>query len=194
MNIRKSELERITKETNIFVSLSLDEIAPPQIQTSVPFLTHMLEQLAFHGKIGLIVRAAGDTDIDDHHLVEDLGITLGQVLDKALGERIGLTRYGSQRLPMDETLIEADIDLSTRIYLHYDLPVGTARLGTFDPQLFKEFWRALATNARLNLHLSYIRGENVHHIVEASFKAFARALQKASRVQGTEISSTKGML
>jgi imidazoleglycerol-phosphate dehydratase len=155
----------------------------------------MLEQFARHGMFGLEIKAKGDTEIDDHHIIEDTGIVLGLAFKEALGERKGITRYGSARVPMDETLIEADIDLVTRPFLVYELKPGREWIGNFDTSLPLEFWRAFVNNCGLNLHITQIRGENAHHIIEASFKSVAIALNKASRIISYDaIPSTKGVL
>ncbi|MDX1918553.1 MAG: imidazoleglycerol-phosphate dehydratase HisB [Candidatus Caenarcaniphilales bacterium] len=195
---RQATHSRQTKETKIEVSIDLDKFTSYQIETEVPFLSHMLEQFSRHGLFDLKVKASGDKAIDDHHQVEDTGIVLGLAFKEALGERKQITRYASARVPMDDTLIEADIDLTTRPYLYYDLKPPQARIGEFDTSLALEFWRAFVMSCGLNLHISQVRGQNSHHILEASFKAVALALRQAVKIDpalpsGTP-TSTKGML
>ncbi len=156
----------------------------------------MVDQLGRHGGFDLELTATGDLQVDAHHTVEDVGIALGECLREALGDKAGVRRFASMSLPLDEALVEVALDLSGRPYLHYDVEPGSEPLGTppFDPQLAEEFWRAFATSALLTLHLELKRGKNSHHILEASFKAVARALRDAVRVEGTGVPSTKGML
>ncbi len=156
----------------------------------------MVDQLGRHGGFDLELTASGDLQVDAHHTVEDVGIALGECLREALGDKAGVRRFASMSLPLDEALVEVALDLSGRPYLHYDIDPGTEPLGTppFDPQLAEEFWRAFATSALMTLHLDLRRGKNSHHILEASFKAVARALRDAVRVEGTGVPSTKGML
>jgi len=179
---RRARVERRTKETQIVVALTVpgDDPQPARITTPVPFLSHMLEALAKHGAMGLEVEAAGDVEIDDHHTVEDVGLTLGMALDEALGQRRGISRYGHFSLAMDETLVDCALDLGGRPYLVYDLPVLAGRwVGRFDCELVKEFFQALVVQSRMNLHLHLRAGGNVHHVIEAAFKGFARALRMA---------------
>ena len=195
---RRSTVERNTSETQIRVELTLpdDAPAPARIQTPVPFLSHMLEALAKHSAMALTVVAEGDTHIDDHHTVEDTGLVLGKALDEALGDRTGITRFGHFSLVMDETLVDCALDLGGRPYLVFELPVISGRwVGNFDCDLVKEFFGALVVQARMNLHLHLRAGGNVHHVVEASFKAFARALRMAcARDAVGGIPSTKGVV
>jgi imidazoleglycerol-phosphate dehydratase len=199
---RSAERRRETRETNVQVSLDLDRLptepADTLISTSVPFLDHLLSGFARHGRFTLRISATGDTHIDDHHTVEDVGITLGQTLLAALGERRGIVRFGTAYAPMDEALARAVFDISGRPFLVYE--PGTValpeRVGTFDTQLVEEFWRGFATEARLALHLDLLRGRNAHHILEALFKAAGLALHAATRLHpgdGT-VPSTKGVL
>jgi imidazoleglycerol-phosphate dehydratase len=179
---RRGVVERATRETRIAVDLTLpdDAPAPARIRTPVPFLSHMLEAVAKHGAMGLVVDADGDTEIDDHHTVEDTGLVFGAALDQALGDRAGIHRFGHFTLCMDETLVECALDLGGRPYLVYELPVLAGRwVGSFDAELVKEFFTAVAVQGRMNLHLHLRAGGNVHHVIEASFKAFARALRMA---------------
>lgn len=198
---RVAERQRVTRETDVFVRLDLDAgslATPGAIATSVPFLDHLLSGLARHGRLALTIAASGDTEIDDHHTVEDVGLTLGQTLLAALGERRGIARFGYAYAPMDEALARAVVDISGRPYLGYEVGAVTLpeRVGHFDTQLVEEFWRAFTTEARLTLHLDLIRGRNAHHIFEAMFKAAGLALATATRVidAGGDAPSTKGML
>lgn len=199
---RTAERERVTRETDIAIALNLDSLpadpAMSEITTGVPFLDHMLDAFARHGRFTLAVRATGDIRIDDHHTVEDVGLVLGQTFLAALGERRGIARFGYAYAPMDESLARAVVDISGRPYLVF-MPGTvnlTARLGTFDPVLVEEFWRAFTTEARLALHLDILRGVNSHHAIEAVFKAAGLALRAATRVdsQDDRVPSTKGML
>lgn len=197
---RRAEVERDTRETQIRVALALPGDAPaaPRIDTPVPFLSHMLEALGRHGAMDLEVVAKGDTEIDDHHTVEDVGLVLGAALDQALGDRKGIFRYGHFSLAMDETLVDVALDLGGRPYLVYDLPAIDGKwIGRFDCDLVREFYQALAVQARMNLHIHLRAGGNAHHVVEASFKGLARALRMACAVDpamaGT-VPSTKGAI
>lgn len=198
---RVAERRRVTRETDVYVRLDLDAgplATPDAIATSVPFLDHLLSGLARHGRLALTIAASGDTEIDDHHTVEDVGLTLGQTLLAALSERRGIARFGYAYAPMDEALARAVVDISGRPYLGYEVGAVTLpeRVGRFDTQLVEEFWRAFATEARLTLHLDVIRGRNAHHIFEALFKAAGLALATATHVidAGGDAPSTKGML
>jgi imidazoleglycerol-phosphate dehydratase len=198
-NPRTARIERKTKETQITVELSLPEdlAGAYRIATPVPFLSHMLEALAKHSALGLVVEAQGDVEIDGHHTVEDTGLVLGAALDRALGDRSGICRYGCFSLAMDETLVDCAIDLGGRPYLVYDLPAITGKwIGTFDCDLVREFFQAVAVQARMNLHLHLRSGGNAHHVVEAAFKAFARALRVAVARDPASggVPSTKGSL
>lgn len=194
---RAAQKARATKETTIDISLELDGSGAVSVTTGIPFFDHMLAQLGKHGGMDLSIVAKGDLEIDAHHTVEDTGIIVGEALRQALGDKRGVRRFASIRVPLDEAVIEAVLDLSGRPYLHYDIdPPGVKVLGDppFDPQLMEEFWRALVTSAGITLHLTLVRGRNTHHIIEASVKAAARALRDAVRVEGTELPSTKGTL
>lgn len=195
---RTARVERNTRETQIVVDVTLPDDAPrpASIDTPVPFLSHMLEALAKHGAMGLDVQARGDVEIDAHHTVEDVGLVLGSALDQALGERRGIHRFGHFSLAMDETLVDCALDLGGRPYLVFDLPVIAGRtVGTFDCDLVREFFQALVVQARMNLHLHLRAGGNVHHVVEASFKAFARALRMACAADpAMGLPSTKGAI
>jgi imidazoleglycerol-phosphate dehydratase len=193
---RTAVLERKTSETQIRVEIDLDGSGKHDIRTPVPFLTHMVEQLSRHGLFDLTVDAEGDVEIDGHHTTEDLGITIGRAFASALGDKKGIRRYGSATLPMDEALVTCALDLSGRTYFVWKVPLPKAKLGTFDTELAEVFFEGFARGAQCNLHLVLHAGENLHHIIEISFKAFARALRDASerdpRVSG--VPSTKGML
>lgn len=195
---RRARVERNTKETRITVSLTLpdDAPAPARINTPVPFLSHMLEAVAKHGSLALEVDAEGDIEIDAHHTVEDTGLVLGTAIDQALGDRSGIQRFGHFALAMDDTMVDCALDLGGRPYLVFDLPVIAGRwVGTFDCDLVKEFFQALVVQARMNLHLHLRAGGNVHHVVEASFKAFARALRMACAPDPSAgVPSTKGVV
>ena len=193
---RKSEITRTTKETNIAVELDLDGTGNTSICTQVPFFDHMLDAFGRHGLLDLTVRCEGDVEVDAHHTVEDCGIVLGKALNQAIGQKKGIVRYGSSLLPMDETLVMAALDFSGRGGCYWDVPVPAQRVGSFDTELAQEFFIAFAANAGVTLHVRTVTGENSHHIIEASFKALARALRQAvesdPRVSG--IPSTKGSL
>lgn len=195
--MRKAHIKRKSKETSVTVEINLDGTGQGTIDTGVPFFDHMLEQLRKHSFIDLSVKTKGDYHIDDHHSVEDTGIALGQAIKEALGERKGIRRYASARVVMDEALISCDIDLGTRPYLVYDVPIDKERVGNFAIELCIEFWRALVNNTGMVVHFHKITGVNSHHIIEASFKAFALALDQAksidSRIAG-EIRTTKGII
>jgi imidazoleglycerol-phosphate dehydratase len=193
---RKVSVERVTKETQIKLSLNVDGTGDAKICTSVPFLDHMLNLFARHGLFDLEVEANGDIDIDFHHTVEDIGIVLGDAFRQALGDKKGIRRYGDATVPMDETLANAVVDLSGRPYLVYQVNLPKVKIGEFDVELVREFFTAFVNNSAMNLHVRLIFGDNVHHIVEACFKAFARAMDEATqldeRIKG--VMSTKGTL
>jgi len=193
---RRARVTRSTKETDVSVELNVDGRGRAEADTGVPFLNHMLDILARHGFCDLSVRARGDLDVDQHHTVEDVGLTLGQALREALGEKIGIRRFGDAACPLDEALVTAVVDLSGRPYLAYNLRIKQARVGTFDTELVHDFFLALTNQVGMNLHLNQVQGRNPHHIIEAAFKAFARALDAAKqvdpRVEG--VPSTKGSL
>jgi imidazoleglycerol-phosphate dehydratase len=193
---RTAVVERVTKETRIRLSLGLDGTGEAKVCTSVPFLDHMLDLFARHGLFDLQVEAQGDIDIDFHHTVEDVGIVLGEALKRALGGKEGIRRYGQATVPMDETLASAAIDLSGRPYLCYNVSLPKVKIGDFDVELVREFFQAFANTGGLNLHVNLLYGENVHHMVEACFKAFARALDEATRIDDriSGVLSTKGKL
>lgn len=196
MSARQAVIERETAETKIRLVLDLDGEGRVQVATGVPFLDHMLTLLARHGLFDLEVAATGDLDVDLHHTVEDVGICLGIAIARAVGDKKGIARYGSFTLPMDEVLMMASLDLSGRGFFVEDLSIDGRWIGTFDAELAREFFQAVAANAAMNLHFHQIRGGNAHHVVEAAFKAFGRALDAATRhdprVHG--VPSTKGVL
>jgi len=193
---RVATRSRVTKETAIEVRLDIDGSGVAQVETGLPFFNHMVDQLAKHGGFDLTLSARGDLDVDAHHTVEDVGIALGECLRDALGDKVGVRRFASVLLPLDEALIEVALDLSGRPFLAYDVEPGPEPLGSppFDPQLAEEFWRAFVTSGALTLHLRMLSGKNPHHILEASFKGVARALRDAVRVEGSSVPSTKGTL
>jgi imidazoleglycerol-phosphate dehydratase len=177
---RKSSIVRKTAETDIELQLDLDGSGKNELHSGVPFLDHMLTLLSVHGFFDLFLKADGDTEVDDHHTVEDIGICFGQAIARALGDKSGIARYGSCYLPMDETLVRVVIDISNRPFLHYEAHVVEQKLGTFDTALAKEFFRAVCQHAGLTLHVDLLHGENGHHIIEAIFKGFGRALNEAT--------------
>ena len=195
--MRQSEISRKTGETDVQIRLDLDGTGEYTIDTGVGFLNHMLELFARHGRFNLQVTCKGDTWVDDHHSTEDIGIALGQAFDKALGDRKGITRYGSMLLPMDESLIESAVDISGRGMLAYGLDIPTEKVGTFDTELVEDFFQAFAQNARCTLHIRQLAGRNSHHIIEGAFKSVARSLRAAVKIDpetAGEIPSTKGVL
>jgi imidazoleglycerol-phosphate dehydratase len=193
---REAEVRRETKETDVRVRIALDGSGESNVSTGVAFLDHMLELFARHGLFDLEVECRGDLHIDDHHSVEDVAITLGQALSRALGDKKGIARYGSAYVPMDEALCRSVVDLSGRFYLVYNVETRRQMIGNFSVELAEHFWRSLAEAARCNLHIDCLRGRNTHHILEGTFKATARALRQAvgldPRVSG--VPSTKGVL
>ena len=195
--MRQSEIKRKTGETDVRVVLELDGTGIYEIDTGVGFLNHMLELFAKHGRFNLTVTCKGDTQVDDHHSTEDIGIALGMAFDQALGDKKGICRYGSMLLPMDEALIRSAVDLSGRGMLVYDVDVPAEKVGTFDTELAEDFFRAFAMNARCTLHVSKLEGKNSHHILEGVFKSVARSLRAAVRIDpeaAEELPSTKGVL
>ncbi len=193
---RQARTERETRETKITVELELDGTGQSHVQTPLPFLNHMLDQIARHGSFDLRVEAVGDVEIDGHHTTEDVGIVLGQALRAALGDHAGIQRYGSATLPMDEAMVTVALDLSGRAFFVWNVPIPKAKLGSFDSELVEVFFEAVARAAQINLHMQLHYGHNLHHIIEISFKAFARALRIATRLdpQNGGIPSTKGVL
>ena len=193
--MRTSDITRNTAETKIQVTLNLDGTGKADIDTGVGFLNHMLTLFAAHGKFDLTVKCAGDVEVDDHHSVEDIGICLGQAFQAALGDKRGITRYGSFLLPMDEALILSAVDISGRSCLCYGLDIPTEKIGTFDTELVEEFFLGFTRNCPMSLHLRQLAGTNSHHIVEGTFKSVGRALKAAVALDGSnEIPSTKGVL
>ena len=193
---RAAIVERITKETSIRVHLELDGTGKSDVNTPIPFLSHMVEQIARHGLIDLSIRAEGDTEIDGHHTTEDLGIVLGDALRQALGDSSGIRRYGSATLPMDEARASVSLDLSGRPFFVWQVPLPKAKMGVWDSELAEVFFEAVARTARMNLHITLESGHNLHHCVEICFKAFARALRSAVELDSRQsgIPSTKGKL
>lgn len=193
---RTATIERITNETKIRLELGIDGSGQARICTSVPFLDHMLNLFARHGLFNLSVEASGDIDIDFHHTVEDIGIVLGAAFKEALGDKQGICRYGHAVVPMDETLASVTVDISGRPYMVYNVPLPKVKIGEFDVELAREFFQAVANQCGLNLHVNLQYGDNLHHIIEACFKAFGRAMDAATRmdprVEG--VMSTKGVL
>jgi imidazoleglycerol-phosphate dehydratase len=191
---RGAELHRVTKETTIDLRLVVDGSGNASASTGIPFFDHMLEQLGKHGGFDLDVKATGDLEVDLHHTVEDVGIVLGTALKEALGDKAGVRRFASALVPLDEALVLVALDLSGRPFLVYEIDPVSEWIGTFDPQLCEEFWRAFAFGAGITLHLRKVSGVNGHHIIEASFKGVARALRDAVRIEGSGVPSTKGTL
>jgi imidazoleglycerol-phosphate dehydratase len=191
---RSSQQHRKTKETTIELSLEVDGTGAASASTGIPFFNHMLEQLGKHGGFDLQIDATGDLEIDLHHTVEDVGIVLGTALKEALGDKAGVRRFASSLVPLDEALVQVALDLSGRPFLVYEVDPVSEWIGTFDPQLAEEFWRAFAFGAWITLHVRSLSGRNGHHIIEASFKGVARALRDAVSIEGTSVPSTKGML
>ena len=197
MAARIAKVSRVTKETNIELELNLDGTGIAEVDTGIAFFDHMLISFAKHGLFDLRLKAIGDIIVDSHHTIEDTGIVLGQAIAKAVGDKVGLKRYGSFMLPMDETLVLSAIDLSGRPYLVYDLDLTVPQVGYLDTEMVKEFFYAVSYAAGMNLHIKQIHGSNNHHIIEAAFKAFAKALDMATmkdiRLEG-QLLSTKGSL
>jgi imidazoleglycerol-phosphate dehydratase len=194
--VREAQVQRKTRETDVRVKLNLDSDGHSRISTGLPFLDHMLELFSKHGLFNLEVSCKGDLEIDDHHSVEDIAITLGQALTEALGNKAGIKRYGEAIVPMDEALCRSVIDLSGRFYLVYEVQTRRQKIGNFSVELAEHFWRSFAETAKFNLHIDCLRGRNTHHILEGTFKATARALRQAverdARIAG--VLSTKGTL
>lgn len=191
---RRATRHRKTNETEIRVELCVDGSGTASASTGIPFLDHMLEQLGKHGGFDLDLVATGDLEVDTHHTVEDVGIVLGGALAEALGDKVGVRRFASGLFPLDEALVEVALDLSGRPFLVYEIDPVAEWIGTFDPQLTEEFWRAFAFAAGITLHLRSRSGRNGHHVIEASFKGVARCLRDAVRVEGGGVPSTKGAL
>jgi imidazoleglycerol-phosphate dehydratase len=194
--VRTAEVNRKTRETDIRLALGIDGSGMSEVQTGVGFLDHMLELFARHSLMDLTVSCEGDRQVDDHHTTEDVGICLGQALDRALGDRSGIRRYGHAILPMDETLVTCAVDLSGRSFWVWNAPMPAPKIGTFDSELIADFWQAFTVQARLNLHVLLHYGRNTHHVSEAIFKGLARALRSACEPdpRGKGVPSTKGVL
>jgi len=195
--MRTAQISRTTAETAITLSLNLDGSGTSEIQSGIGFLDHMLTLFAKHGRFDLTLSCKGDTNVDDHHSAEDIGIALGEAFSAALGDKRGIVRYGSEILPMDESLVLCAVDLSGRSCLRYNAQIPSQKIGTFDTELIQEFFLAFTRKAGLTLHLRQLDGENSHHIAEAMFKAFGRALSQAVKIDpiyADEIPSTKGVL
>ncbi len=196
-NQRSGEIRRKTKETDVFVRINLDGTGICEVNTGIPFLDHMLQQISSHGLFDLEVKANGDLHVDDHHTNEDVGISLGQALAKALGNKSGINRFGQFVAPLDEALIQIVLDCSGRPHLNYDLEIPVQKVGSYDTELVREFFSAIVNNCGLTLHIRQISGDNGHHIIEACFKSFARALRMAVEIDPRrkgEIPSSKGVL
>jgi len=191
--MRRASLSRKTKETDIKIDFNLDGTGKNDVDTSIGFLDHMFELFAFHGGFDIKIEAKGDIHVDFHHLIEDLGIVLGKCIDKALGERKGVKRYGFASIPMDEALAQVSLDLVGRAFLVYNVPFK-GYIKDVDINLFEEFFRAVVNNAKITLHVNVPYGKDLHHVVEAIFKAFAKALNDASKIIGENLPSTKGLL
>ena len=197
MSMRSAKQRRTTSETDIEIMVLLGGSGDVDVATGVPFFDHMLNQLGRHGGLDLMVQATGDLEIDHHHTIEDTGILLGEVFAEALGDKAGVRRFASARVPLDEALVDVALDLSGRPFLVYEVELPGEQILSdppFDPQLCEEFWRAFVTAAGITLHVTSVRGRNTHHIIEASFKAVARALRDAVAIEGRGVPSTKGRL
>jgi imidazoleglycerol-phosphate dehydratase len=194
---RIASVHRTTGETDVHVTINLDGTGICKVSTGIPFLDHMLHQIASHGLFDLDIQAQGDWEIDDHHTNEDVGITLGQALFQALGNKKGIVRFGNFLAPLDEALVQVALDFSGRPHLSYGLEIPTQRVGTYDTQLVREFFVALVNHSQMTLHIRQLDGINSHHIIEATFKAFARAMRIAVEIdprRGSTIPSSKGLL
>ncbi len=194
MSERVAEIQRHTGETDVRLRLNLDGVGQAEVATGVGFLDHMLDLFARHGRFDLLIEANGDTQVDDHHTAEDVGIVLGEAVREALGDKQGVARYGHAYVPMDEALVRSSLDLSGRPYCIYAVAVPRAKVGAFDTELVEHFCQSLAFHALLTLHVDLIRGSNTHHILEAVFKSMALALHQASRVVRPDLPTTKGLL
>lgn len=192
--MREGLVERNTLETKIKVKINLDGIGKADIYTGIGFLDHMLTLMAFHGKFDLNVKCDGDLYVDDHHTIEDLGISMGQAFKDAIGDRVGIRRYSTVYIPMDEALAYTSLDISNRPYLVFNVDFETEKIGSMSTGMFKEFFRAFVNESRITLHINLLYGENDHHKIEAVFKSFARALKEGSEVISKDVSSSKGVL
>ena len=191
---REASVERTTRETSVAVRLVVDGSGTASAETGIPFFDHMLEQLGTHGGWDLEVRCKGDLEVDAHHTVEDVGLAIGQALSEAVGDKEGIRRFGHASVPLDEALVSVSLDLSGRAHVVHEVPVAAEAIGTYDPGLTEDFVRGFATAAGITLHARLLGGRSPHHVVEAEFKALARALADACRVEGTGARSTKGTL
>lgn len=191
---RTAKLERKTNETDISLEMNIDGVGSYEIETGIGFLDHMLSHLCKHGRIDMTIRAKGDLHIDDHHTVEDVAICIGQCLDKALGDKKGINRYGNSSVPMEDAMANVVLDLSGRPFCVYNVKYINQKIGDFDVECVEEFLRAFVNNAKCNLHIDVPYGTNSHHIAEAIFKALGQAVAQAVKITGTEIPSTKGTL
>jgi imidazoleglycerol-phosphate dehydratase len=197
VSARSATVERKTRETEVKIDLNLDGGGHGTVETGVPFLDHMLESFARHGFFDLVVQASGDVNIDEHHTVEDVGIVLGRAFRQALGDRSGIRRFGEATVPLDEALCSAVVDISGRSYLAYNVPIAQERVGNFQTELVHDFMKALSDEVGMNLHLNLVGGRNPHHVIEAAFKALARAMDQATAREprsGGGVLSTKGTL
>ncbi|MEW9079794.1 imidazoleglycerol-phosphate dehydratase HisB [Terrisporobacter glycolicus] len=192
--MRRGFVERNTLETKVKVKINLDGSGKADIDTGIGFLDHMLTLFTFHSNFDLIVKCSGDLQVDDHHTIEDLGICLGQSFKDAIGEKVGIRRYSTVYIPMDESLAYASLDISNRPYLVFNVNFQSEKIGNMSTQMFKEFFRAFVNESRITLHINLLYGENDHHKIEAVFKSFARALKEGSEVVSGDISSSKGVL
>ena len=195
--LRQAEIQRKTNETEISVFLDIDGSGKSNIDTGVPFLDHMLHQISSHGLFDLNIKAIGDIEIDDHHTNEDVGIALGKAFSESLGDRKGINRFGHFLAPLDEALIQITLDCSGRPHLSYNLKIQSSKIGSYDTELVREFFIAFVNNSGITLHINQIQGVNAHHIVEASFKAFSRAMRMATEIdqrRSGSVPSSKGML
>lgn len=192
--MRKATLRRTTGETDIFISLTIDGTGRFEGTSGIGFFDHMLDLLARHSGMDISLTCKGDLDVDNHHTIEDIGITLGEVLEKALGDKKGIHRYGCFFCPMDETLSRIVLDLSGRSYLVFDVDIPVERIGSFETEMTREFFLAFANNAKMNLHMATLYGVNGHHIVESLFKGIGHALKEAVTIEGDTVLSTKGVL
>ena len=192
--MRRGIVERDTLETKIKVEIDLDGSGKADIDTGMGFLNHMLTLMAFHGKFDLTVLAKGDLDVDDHHTIEDIGISIGKAFKEAIGDRRGIRRYSTVYIPMDESLAYTSLDISNRPYLVFNVNFNDEKIGSITTQMFKEFFRAFVNESRITLHINLLYGENDHHKIEAVFKSFARALREGSEVISDKVSSSKGVL
>jgi imidazoleglycerol-phosphate dehydratase len=191
---RSSTQHRETKETKIDLALDVDGSGQASASTGIPFFDHMLEQLGKHGGWDLRIEAEGDLEIDTHHTIEDVGIVLGTAFKEAIGDKAGVRRFADAIVPLDEALVQVALDLSGRPFLVYEVDPKSEWIGTFDPQLAEEFWRAFAFAAGITLHMRSLSGKNGHHVIEASFKGVARSLRDAVKIEGSDVPSTKGAL